>query len=682
VLFTQLPIREDYTESENNSNLFPELKALKGFDPLVKAFIFIHQSYKYIVISVFSFIFAPMLKTGYLLVKFYLTWIAVFFLERLIFLGYFYAKIFPLTPKEFLLTFLFGIRMDASMAAYICALPLLFFIVKWLVPGIKIPARILYIYSLIILITCCLLSAINLNIHQEWGTKLPYRAISTFFEYPYQAMISTYSSPFVIPALLTLTIFFAGRYLLNKTIKQPQQPHDTKWYIKIPLSIFLLGITFLLIRSGWQTTPLNPSMAYFSTRPILNHAAVNTEWNLLSDYLHGKGSTENPYNYMEESTAQEEILPYINKESLSEPVKILTQSKPNIVLIILESFTSDLIESLGGEAGIAPGFEKLINGGVLFTNIYSASDRTDKGIIATMSAFPSQATQSIIKNVNKLEKLPAIGQEFLENGYHTSFVHGGESEFYNFKSYMLSHGIQKVIDQYDFPLKDVQSKWGAFDHLTFQKQIEYLNASPQPFFSTLLTLSNHEPFDLPGPPKYGSGSQAGLFRSTAFYTDSALYDYINKARQTDWYQNTLFVIIADHGHRLPLDKWDSFHPNRYRIPFLLYGNVIKEEFRGKKIDKIGNQTDLVSTLLHQLNISSKPYYWSKDLLDPDTPPFAFFSYDNGFGVVTPQQSLTFDNVGKNIIYLENPNAADSVNRKLQTIGQAYLQEVYRQYLDY
>lgn len=623
-----------------------------------------------------------MLKTIYPLVKFYLIWIAIFFLERLIFIGYFYAKIFPISLKEFILTFLFGLRMDASMAAYISALPLLFFIVKWLIPSLKIPAKALYIYSLILLTICCLLSAINLNIYQEWGTKLPYRAISTFLEYPYQALISSYSSPFVIPALLMLVIFFAGRYLLNKAIKQPIQLHGTKWFVKIPVSILLIGILFLFIRSGWQTTPLNPSMAYFSTKPILNHAAVNTEWNLLSDFLHAKGSDKNPYNYMDESLAQKEILPYINKESLSNPVKILNQPKPNVVLIILESFTSDLIESLGGEPGIAPGFEKLIQDGVLFTNIYSASDRTDKGIIASMSAFPSQATQSIIKNVNKLEHLPGIGQEFLENGYSTSFVHGGESEFYNFKSYMLSHGVQKVIDQYDFPLKDVQSKWGAFDHLAFQKQIEYLNKSPQPFFSTLLTLSNHEPFDLPGPPKYGSDSQANLFRSTAFYTDSALYNYINRAKQTDWYKNTLFVIIADHGHRLPLDKWDSFHPNRYRIPFLLYGDVIKEEFRGEKIDKIGNQTDLVSTLLHQLNISSKPYFWSKDLLDPNTPSFAFFSYDNGFGVITPEQSLTFDNVGKEIIYLKDKSVQDSVNQSLKTIGQAYLQEVYNQYINY
>ena len=575
--------------------------------------------------------------------------------------------------------FFYGLRMDASMAAYICALPLFGFIVKWFIPSIKIPVILLKIYSLIIVVLCAIFMAVNLNIYQEWGTKLPYRVISTLIDFPYEAYISSASTPFLIPVSLLLLVIFTGWFLISNLINFSAIP-NIKWYLKIPVSLLLVSISFLLIRSGLQTTPLNPSMAFFSTKPILNHAAVNTEWNLLSDFIHNVGSSKNPYRHMDDDTAQEKILPFINSES--NPVSVLNQERPNVVLIILESFTADLIESLGGEPGIAPNFENLVQDGLLFTNIYAASDRTDKGMVAIMSAFPSQATKSIIKNVNKLEHMPALGQNFFEKGYKTSFFHGGASEFYNFKSYMLSHNIEEIVDQQDFPAKDVRSKWGAFDHLTFQKQIDSLKDSPQPFFSTLLTLSNHEPFDLPNPPHFGSKGIANLFRSTAYYTDSALYDYLNKAKKTDWYKNTLFVIVADHGHRLPLQKWESYHPNRYRIPLLLYGDVIKQEFQGKKIDKIGNQTDIVSTLLHQLKMDSQNYYWSKDLLDPSTPPFAFFSWDDGFGVVTPKQSLTFDNVGKHIIYLKDQTVQDSVNQELQTIGQAYLQEVYRQYLNY
>lgn len=574
--------------------------------------------------------------------------------------------------------------MDASMAGYICALPLLICLIQWFVPTIRVPLVFIKMYLIIILIICGLTMTVNLNIYQEWGTKLPYRAISTFLNHPYEAYISSVSTPLLVPFSLLLLLVFSGWYFVQKIIDQRFQFPKIKWYRKAIISFLLIGTLFLLIRSGLQTTPLNPSMAYFSTKPILNHAAVNTEWNLLSDFLHNSNSHVNPYLYMDKELAQKEIAPYINLSDTLESgaIKILNQNKPNVILIILESFTSDLIESQGGEAGIAPKFEKLIDDGLFFTNIYSASDRTDKGIVAIMSGFPSQATKSIIKNVNKLEHMPALGQIFFENGYHTSFLHGGASEFYNIKSYMLSHNIQKVIDQYDFPAKDVRSKWGAFDHLTFQKQIDFLNESSQPFFSTILTLSNHEPFDLPGPPKFGSKSAADLFKSTAFYTDSVLYDFLEKAKTRDWYKNTLFVIVADHGHRLPLDTWDSFHPNRYRIPLLLYGEVLKPEYRGHKINKIGNQTDVPSTLLNQLKMNSKNYYWSRNLLDPRTHPFSFFSWNDGFGVVSPEQTLTFDNVGKNIIYLKDSTKIDSDNQKLKTIGQAYMQEVYDQYLGY
>ncbi len=593
---------------------------------------------------------------------------------------YFQSKVFPITFKEFLSVFFYGFRMDASMAGYICALPLLFFIVQWIFPFVKIPNTILKYYSWFILVISSLIMAVNLNIYQEWGTKLPYRAISTLMEYPYEAYISASTSPFLIPFLLFLFIITTGWYLFKQVIDKPEKTPNPHWYLKIPVSLLLIGSLFFAIRSGLQTTPLNPSMAYFSTIPILNHTSVNTEWNLLSDYLHNEKGNKNPYEYEINALAQEQIAPYLN--TASTPVSVLTREKPNVILIILESFTSDLVAGLGGEKGIAPHFDKLIENGLTFPNFYATSDRTDKGMIAIMSGFPSQATKSIIKNVNKSEKLPAIGQEFLANGYKTSFFHGGESAFYNFKSYMLSHGIEEVIDQKNFPRKDVLSKWGAFDHLTFKKQIDYLNKSEQPFFSTLLTLSNHEPFDLPGEPKFGSKNVADLFRSTAFYTDSALNVYLTDAKKTNWYKNTLFVIVADHGHRLPLEKWDSFHPNRYRIPFILYGDVLKEEYKGRMIDKIGGQVDLASTVLGQLKMDSKAYYWSKDLLATETPSFAFFTWDDGFGVVKPEQSLTFDNVGKNVIFAKKTQLQDSTNHKIEKIGRSYLQEVYRQYLNY
>ena len=617
-----------------------------------------------------------MLRNSLHLLSIFLFWMAYFLLERLLFVLYNlsdFKRIMSEVPK----TFWYGLRMDASMAAYICAIPLLCYIFHICIPKFRIPPVLTRIYFFLILFLCSFLTVLNLNIYREWGTKLPYRVISTFFESPKEAMVSSESAPLLLSFSLIAGLFLIGAWGIHRLLRRGK---DLKGHAllgpKIAWSILCIFVLFFIMRSGLQTTPLNPSMAYFSATPILNHAAVNTEWNLMDDMLHAGSTGKNPYHYMDPEEARQRIAPYINQFH-SSPDTILNTSKPNVVLIILESFTAELIESLGGEKGITPHMETLIDEGILFNNIYATGDRTDKGMIAIMSGFPSQATQSIIKNVNKLEKLPALGTSFKQAGYHTSFFYGGESEFYNIKSFMLSHSIDRVIDRHSFPREQTNSKWGAFDHLTFQKQIDSLEGAAEPFFSVLLTLSNHEPFEVPGTHHFGSDGDANLFRSTAFYTDSALWDYFQKAKTRDWYANTLFVLIADHGHRLPSNTKASYTPQRYHIPLLFYGEPIKTALRGTQITKLGNQTDLASTLLGSLGMDTQAFYWSRNILSPETRPFAFFDWDNGLGVMLEDQRLSFDQVGKRIIEAD----PDPENGETLKLGQAYMQVIYEQFLD-
>ncbi|NQV75568.1 MAG: LTA synthase family protein, partial [Bacteroidetes bacterium] len=327
-----------------------------------------------------------------------------------------------------------------------------------------------------------------------------------------------------------------------------------------------------------------------------------------------------------------------------------------------------------------PNIDNLAAEGILFEQVYAAAGRTDKGITATISGFPAQAIRSIIKQNAKHEKLPGIAQELALNSYSTSFYYGGESEFFNIKSYILSHGYKTIVDKHSFKSKDMNSKWGTYDEKVFSKQMKDMDTVKQPFFSTILTLTNHEPFELPVKNHFPGDNLENKFRSTTFYTDSCLGAYLKEARQKPWYKNTLFVILADHSHRLPANLAEH-DPRRYRIPLLFFGNMIKPEFRGTRISKTGNQTDLVATLLNQLNIDPIRYNWSKDLLNPGTQSFSFFNWDNGFGFATENQIISFDNVGKNIILRKNsPNA--KVDNELVLYGKAYMQEVFQQYLDY
>lgn len=569
--------------------------------------------------------------------------------------------------------------MDASMAGYISAVPLLIFLVLWNFPKLKLRALYIkiYVYSLIILFS--LLSVISLNIYREWGSKINSRAIDLFFTSTNEAVASGSSSP-VLLSLLILVALSAFSIIVAKNLIQTHIIKDpVPIWQKLTASLIFMGLTFLAVRGGLDASPMNQSMVYYADKPILNHAAVNTEWNLIQDLLN-VNHQGNPYKYFSDGEASSIVDKLYKPASKTNNSQIFDKTNPNIVLIILESFTADVIMSLGGEKGIAPNIEKLIKEGLFFDHIYASGDRTDKGLIAILSAFPSQATNSIIKLNDKQEKLPSISQALKKKGYYTSFYYGGQSEFFNIKSYLFSHGFESIIDKKDFNQEGLSS-WGVFDDKVFSKNLSDMGSFRQPFFSTILTLSNHEPFQLPVKPKFSGSNPENKFRSTAYFTDSSLGDYIKYARKKEWFKNTIFILVADHGHRLPKNIYENYDPGRFRIPLLIFGEPLKSEFRGTIITKTGNQTDIAATILNQLKISHDDFEWSNDLLDESKPGFSFFCWDNGFGFANQEQTLSFDNVSRQIIYRKHQNKHKLDSTMLRS-GKAYMQHVYQKFLKY
>ncbi len=283
--------------------------------------------------------------------------------------------------------------------------------------------------------------------------------------------------------------------------------------------------------------------------------------------------------------------------------------------------------------------ETFIKEGVFFDRIYSASDRSDKGVIGTFSAFPAQGPESVIKYISKHENMHAFMQELDSAGYHNSFYHGGQSEFYNVKSYMLTHGVERVVDNANFSPTEERVSWGVTDAVVLNRMIKDLQKEQTPFYSSIFTLVNHEPFQLKGAYKFGSDNNANKFRSTAYYTDSVLNDFVQQAKKEAWYKNTLFVMIADHGHRLPAEKYEMSHPSNH-------------------------------------------YVWSRDLFNPTTPQVAFYNSKDAFGIITPEQTISYDNVGNVINYKASADYPVAKSDSLLNIAKAYYQSVYKQFLQY
>lgn len=566
------------------------------------------------------------------------------------------------------------------MTAYIAVIPLLSYIF-WLLNGRKIvELKWISAYNLFLVFVCSILSVVNFNIYREWGSKVNAKAMSFAFNSPKEAMASSASSPLglSISSLILLVVigFFLQRYVVLRKLNFSKSPI----WLRAILCLILIAGNFLLIRGGLGGSPITQSKAYFSKEQLLNNAAVNTEWNLISSVLAAKMTKTNPYLYLDSKEAENKVRALYTSEK-DTTISILNTKRPNVVLIIIESFTADLIETFGNEAGITPHFDTLINKGVLFSQIYSSGSRTDKGLIATLAGFPTLGAGSIVKWPEKMQKLPAISQSLYNAGYKTSFYYGGESEFDNYKAFILSHNYQKLVDKNNFDGNDMKSSWGKFDEVVFARQLADLNKEKQPFFSTTLTLTNHEPYNLPGASKFGKADNVANFKSTAYYTDSCINAFLTSAKKEPWYKNTLFVFVADHGHVLPKNTHDIFTPQRYHIPLLFYGDVIKEEFKGRKFNDVGSQTDLAATLLAQIGIPSKQFIWSKNLLNPYHKPFAFFSWDNGMGFIDNEQCVTFDNTGKMVLYNSMDKNPAQTSITLDN-AKAYLQTVYRQFIDF
>src|SRR5262249_9820524 len=150
--------------------------------------------------------------------------------------------------------------------------------------------------------------------------------------------------------------------------------------------------------------------------------------------------------------------------------------------------------------------------------------------------------------------------------------------FANMKSYLIDGGMQHIVDKDDFIASQMSAKWGAHDEFVFERQAKEMKTAQQPFFSVILSLSSHEPFQIPIPSKFPGSADSLLFKSACYYTDQCIGNYFRSVKNEDWYKNTLFIIVADHGHRLPRNRGFG-DPGRFHIPLIMFGDVTKPEYR-------------------------------------------------------------------------------------------------------
>lgn len=576
-----------------------------------------------------------------------LFWLSYMMVSRGIFLLYNHTLTGDLKPGDVLLSMLYGFWMDGSISGYFVAFAGLLLTISALLPGRWIHVT-LASTTITLLVLSSLIVVIDMELYRNWGFRLN---TTPLFYMGSAAMGSidarVVTNLLIFFSLLTTTfIVLYFRFIAVRTgVLKPCKRKSA--FVLLIIS----GLMFLPIRGSVSVAPMNTGFVFFHpTKAYANHAAINVIWNFLYS-IRKSANVKYPEDFFDHVKAEKLFTSlYPLNDSTT---RILNVKRPNIIMIILESFTADVIEPLGGIKGIAPNLNQLCKEGILFDNFYATGDRTDKGLIGVLSGYPAQPQTSIIKYPAKTQRLPQLNQYLNKLGYKSSFIYGGDVDFANFRSYLSNGGFEHITDMEDFPDDLNVSKWGVHDHFMFEQALRELDTTSAPFFKTILTLSSHEPFDVPMEPYFKGSDEETLFINSCHYTDKSLGSFIEACKKQPWWSTTLIVITADHGHRHPGNK-ELKDKKRFKIPLLLIGGAVKKD---TVIHTLAGQTDIVNTVLAQVDREYAEFKFSKNIFGNNVVPFAAYFFNDGYGFLLPDKHMVFDNPGKQ--FLEKVNATET-----------------------
>lgn len=611
--------------------------------------------------------------------KLLLLWLLMFLLHRLVFVLRYREYLHDVSFKEVAGAFYHGIWIDISAIGYLIAVPLILYTLTSFL-GKRTLLHTMRGTNFLLVLLWALICAGELGTYGEWEGKLSAKVL-VHLANPSEAFktASFWDSVFFF---ITVIAYIGGfMFCYRKYVENEIANRDYSVYRPIRFLYFLplyAGAVFLMIRGGLQPIPIQLSSAYYSSNQFLNDVSVNSFWSFGNSLSARKMDMANVYMVYEENEAKTAISMLLEQEDGGYN-KILKITRPNIVFVILESWSADVIESLGGYSEITPHFDKLVTKGVLFDNFYAAGWTSDQAMSAMYSGAVVYPGFSVINEPESFKKLPAITQNLHELGYNSSYFFGGDLDYGNIKAYLVNKGFQKVRDEDYYDNKLPRGELGVQDGDMFNQYLMEIDQLAPPFFTNLFTLSTHSPYDFPGDRPIKWGKKHNNYLNSIWYADSCLGDFMEKAKLKPWYDNTLFVVLADHSHVSP-KQWRACDKQKAKVPMLLLGNVIKDEFKGVRQSKIGNHLDIPGTLLPQLGLSAFEYKYSKNLLDTLNPGYATFTYHSGYGWITEEMyfgySTSLNKMLCNDKGIEKP-IADSIVKQGRSFFQVSFQDYYQ-----
>ncbi len=453
----------------------------------------------------------------------------------------------------------------------------------------------------------------------------------------FSTLWAAYRLELILSLVLVTAVVWGTRRLVR--IADPGRP---SWSLGrrlavLPLVLVLLGVG---ARSSFDHRPASPSTVAFSGDNLVNQLGLSSAYSVLHALYRLSKETDSGRWYGR--MPAQEVFAEVNHHAGIPAALQLDPQQPsrhrqasshrpdrplNLVIILEESMGASFVGALGG-AGVTPELERLAPEGLWFEQLYATGTRSAIGIEAVITGLPPTPARSVIKLGLAQRNFFNLGGLLRNQGYHTEFIYAGNSAFDNMRGFFLGNGFARVLDVEDFDNPVFENSWGVSDEDLFARlHQELLAHGDRPFFTLAFTVSNHSPYEFPEGRIELVEEPKGTAKNAVRYADYALGRFFDQARSAPYWENTIFLIVADHESKV---FGDSLLPvKRFQIPGLILGATVKPG----RITHVASQIDLAPTLLALLGIEAEHPMIGRNLLDlpPDWPGRAIMQFDNNHG---------------------------------------------------
>jgi phosphoglycerol transferase MdoB-like AlkP superfamily enzyme len=446
---------------------------------------------------------------------------------------------------------------------------------------------------------------------------------------------AAYKVPILMTAALASLITWLNVRQFGRMVRPIQAVGIIPALLVTPI---LLVIVLGMIRSTLDHRPVNPSTVALSSDPLVNDLALNSTYTVLYAIGETRHEPEGGFRYakLDDSTAIDvvrasmgvaaERFISVRLPTLHEQGSVNSgRAQKNLVIIVEESLGAEFVGALGG-LDLTPNLDKLSSEGIWFNNLYATGTRSVRGLEAIVAGFTPTPARSVVKLGKSQRDFFTLAQLLGKFGYESSFIYGGEAQFDNMRRFFMNNGFDRVVDEKDYENPEFVGSWGVSDEDLFDKaHAEFSAAGDRPFFGLVFTSSNHSPFEFPDGRIELYDEQKNTVNNAVKYADYALGRFIGQAQDSNYWENTVFLIVADHNSRVYGSEVVPIE--RFHVPALILGGSISPA----TYEPVASQIDLPPTLLSLIGISCEHPMIGHDLTLPGAqrPPGRAIMQFNG-----------------------------------------------------